>query len=89
MELKIQLLSLFVSFIFGIFLFFMVKLNYKYLFSSFNKKRIFFNFIFSLDFSLLYFLVLYYINDGILHLYFLLLIIFGFLLSYNFTKKWK
>lgn len=87
MELKIQLLSLFVSFIFGIFLFFMVKLNYKYLFSSFNKKRIFFNFIFSLDFSLLYFLVLYYINDGILHLYFLLLIIFGFLLSYNFTKR--
>lgn len=87
MELRIQLLSLFVSFIFGIFLFFMVKLNYKYLFSNFNKKRIFFNFIFSLDFSLLYFLVLYYINDGILHLYFLLLIIFGFLLSYNFTKR--
>lgn len=87
MELKVQLLSLFVSFLFGIFLFLMFKLNYKYLFLSSNKKKIFFNFIFCFDLSLLYFLILYYLNNGSLHLYFLLLIVFGFLLSYNFTKK--
>jgi len=87
MELKVQLLSLFVSFLFGIFLFFMFRMNYKYLFINSNKKKIFFNFIFCFDLSLLYFLILYYLNSGTLHLYFLLLILFGFLLPYNFTRK--
>jgi len=87
MNLKIQLISLFVSFLFGIFLFFMFRMNYKYLFLVSNKKKMFFNFIFCLDLSLLYFLILYYLNNGTLHLYFLLSIVLGFLLSYNFTKK--
>jgi len=88
MELKIQIISLFVSFLFGIFLFVMVKINYKYLFSVKNNKlKVLFNFIFCLDLSLLYFLILYFLNNGTLHMYFLLLIIFGFLLSYNFSKK--
>lgn len=87
MELKLQLLSLFVSFIFGIFLFIMFKVNYKYLFLVSNRKKILFNFIFCFDLSILYFLIMYYLNSGRLHLYFLLLIIFGFLLSYKFTKN--
>jgi len=53
MELKIQIISLFVSFLFGIFLFVMVKINYKYLFSVKNNKlKVLFNFIFWLGYKM-------------------------------------
>lgn len=87
MNLKLQLISLIVSFIFGIFLFFMVKVNYKYLFLVSNKKKFIFSSIFCFDLSVLYFLILLYLNEGRLHLYFFLLIIFGFLMAYKFFKK--
>ena len=78
MSLLLQLLSILFSFVFGIFLFLLFKFR-----KIFNiKKCIISNII---NFCLIIILsVLYLINGGIIHLYFLLFIIFGFLILYNF-----
>ena len=87
MDLKIQILSLIFSFFYGIFLFIIFRLEYKCIFLLKKKYQIIFNFIYCIVFSLLYFFLLLFINNGCLHLYFLLLIAFGFLLSYQMSKK--
>ena len=87
MELKIQILSLIYSFFFGIFFAFSVNVHYKLLFSKKRWFQILMNFIFVLDMSLFYFLILKRINGGILHLYFYFSIFLGFFCSYAKTKK--
>lgn len=82
MSLIVQIQSIFISFIFGIFFSLLFNVMYKVLFT----KNIFINvitnllFVFSL-FSLYYFL-LYKINNGIIHIYFIITLIFSFFI-YN------
>ena len=67
---------------------FILKINYKFI----NKFNIVFNyiisFLFILAMSLLYFLILLKINNGYIHLYFYLCILFGYLTMYFIFKKW-
>ena len=57
-----------------------------------NKFNIVFNyvisFLFILAMSLLYFIILLKINNGYIHLYFYLCILFGYLTMYFIFKKW-
>ena len=87
MNLKIQVFSLLFSFFYGILFSFCVNLNYQYLF--FKKKifRILMTFLFLLDMALLYFLILKFINDGIIHIYFYLMLCVGFYISFPIMKK--
>lgn len=87
MNLIVQIISMIFSFLFGIFLYFMFIINYKYLFIKRYRSKIIYYAAMFLFVSIFYFIVLKYINNGVLHLYFLLLLIFGFLVSYNFYKK--
>jgi len=87
MNLIVQIISMIFSFLFGIFLYFMFIINYKYLFIKRYKLKMLYYVSIFLFVSIFYFVVLKYINNGILHLYFLLLLIFGFLVSYNFYKN--
>lgn len=87
MSLKLQIFSLIYSFSFGFVFSLFVNLHYNFLFSKKKWFQIFINFVFVIDMSLLYFLVLKIINGGILHFYFYLLIFLGFLLGYARTKK--
>lgn len=87
MDLIVQIISMIFSFLFGIFLYFMFIINYKYLFIKRYRLKMLYYMSMFLFVSIFYFIVLKYINNGILHLYFLLLLIFGFLVSYNFCKK--
>ena len=92
MILKIQIFALLFSFIFGILLAGLVNLNYHLLFTNFiNKKplQFFITFIFILDMALFYFLILRLINGGILHPYFLLLILIGFYIAYPFMSFFR
>ena len=91
MNLKIQLISLGFSFLFGFVFSILVKVNYKILFLSRKGIQILSNFLFLLDMSLCYFLIFRYINGGILHIYFLLLFLCGcycgkLFLNFFFTK---
>ena len=94
MNLNIQLFSFTFSLIFGIFLYFL--LEWFNMFNNRNKiiVKILLSLIFVLTLSLLYFIVLLYINNGYLHVYFLILIMVGYIIvdfikSFYFTHKKK
>ena len=79
MELSIQLKVLIVSFVYGILLAYILKLQYKYFFNSKLWYRLLLTFFFTFDVVILYFLILRFINNGIFHIYFIFLIIIGFI----------
>ena len=82
MSLIVQIQSLAFSFVFGIFVSILFNVCYKILFYKKIIIRILFNLIFCLSLYILYFYLLYKINNGVLHLYFFLSLIIGFLV-YN------
>ena len=81
MSLKIQVFSFVFSFVYGFVFSFLLKINYNVLFMSRKLLSFFSNFLFMFDISLLYFLIIRYINEGILHFYFLILFFVGWFLG--------
>ena len=91
MSLVEQILSIIFSFLYGIIIYFLYKKFFKYLYLV-KKIYCFFNFIlFLIDITLIYFLILYRINDGIINILFVFLTLFTFvLLNYiDLQKKCK
>lgn len=77
MDYKIQILSLLYSFVYGIFFYFLNILNDKFL----NKNKIINTIILVLFVfvnALLYITVLYKINYGVFHIYFLFMLFLGY-----------
>lgn len=87
MALQVQIFSLIYSLLFGVFFAICVNFHYELLFSKKKWFQILINFVFVIDMALLYFLVLKFLNGGVLHLYFFLLMFLGFLLGFINTKK--
>ncbi len=83
MSLKIQILSLIVSFIYGIFFKIILSINYKIIYNEKKLIQIFGSFLFVIANSLLYFYILLKINNGVVHVYCLLMLLLGYL----FKKK--
>ena len=82
--LSMQIKAIIFSLIYGVFISFMVNVNYKCLF---NKIKIIFDSIFILDLGMLYFFILQFINFGYLHVYFFLALSVGFFASFSFFKE--
>ncbi len=87
MNLKIQIISLLFSFFYGVAFSSLVNINYELLFKKRKKYRIIYTLIFVLIMALLYFFLLQKINNGIMHVYFLMIILIGFYISFPITKK--
>ena len=77
----VQLLCLLISFIYGFILYKLNYFNYKILKNKFIIFRIILYLLYILDLSILYIVILYKINKGILHIYFVIMIILGFIIS--------
>lgn len=77
--LDIQIKSIIFSFIYGAFFSFLLNLNYKFIYYSKGILKVLINIFFILDNVLLYFIILRFINNGIVHFYFLLSLFFGYL----------
>lgn len=86
MELSIQLQALTVSFVYGILFSYLIKIQYRYLFESKLYYKILITTLFIFDNCLLYFLILRMINNAMFHIYFLLLIILGYLFGVKLLK---
>ena len=84
MSLNIQIYSFIYSFVFGIIVAFLFKFIYKYLYLV---HRLLNSFLFITIISLIYFKIMYIINNGIVHLYFLLTTILTFIITYNNLQK--
>lgn len=87
MVLNLQIKALIVSFIYGIIISYLIKLQYKYLFPGKYILQIVVDMLFVFDIFLLYFLILKYINNGAFHIYFLFIIIFGYVLGYKLINR--
>ena len=87
MVLSVQVLSLVMSFCYGIFFYFMLELNSKFIYSSNLLIRILISFLFVMFNTLLYFLILMYINSGYIHVYFFLCILGGYSCCKVFCKR--
>ena len=86
MNYKLQIISLFFSFVFGIAFSILIELNQKII--SKNKKflQIILTFIFIIDVVLLYLICVYKINKGIVHWYFVLMVLSGCILEIKCLK---
>lgn len=89
MELSIQLQAITVSFVYGILFSYLIKIQYRYLFESKLYYKILITTLFIFDNCLLYFLILRMINNVMFHIYFLLLIILGYLFGVKLLKTRK
>ena len=87
MVLNLQIKALIVSFIYGIIISYLIKLQYKYLFPKKYILQIIVDMLFVFDIFLLYFLILKYINNGAFHIYFLFIIIIGYVLGYKLINR--
>ena len=87
MLLKDQIISFLISFIYGFFLYFLIYRVRIYLFYKKRTFRIIFNAFFCIVSAFIYFLILFLFNNGIIHAYFFLFLIFVFLLSYHFCQN--
>ena len=87
MILKIQILSLLFSFGYGNIFFWLLELNYKLLYEGKIIYRIITSFLFVITISLMYFIGLLKINNGILHIYFFACLLTGYMSSFVIYKK--
>lgn len=88
MDIDIQIISIIFSFVFGLLFSILTNINYKFLFSKNMVLKILFTAIFVLDSGLLYFLIIKRINNGVINIYFLLLIVLGFITGFVKLSKY-
>ena len=85
----VQVVSFLVSFVYGIVIYLLSRFN-KYI--LINKKTFFkliITLVFIIDMVILYIYILYRINHGYFHIYFLLTVIIGFVVTHVFYEKIK
>ena len=87
MTLETQIQSIFVSFIYGMFSSLIYNFIYQVLYCNNNLLKIITNLLYSLIVFSLFFYLLYLINYGSVHIYFVLLFILGFIIGNKKTKK--
>ena len=81
-----QISTIIFSFIYGIIFYILLEINYKYIYCGKTIYKIIVTFLFVMCNTLLYFIILKKINHGIIHIYFLICILTGYILS-NFVYK--
>lgn len=79
----IQLVSLVFSFFYGMFFSFLTTIFKNYLFNNNIFFKIIFTFLFIFDICILYMYLLLKINSGYIHIYFIIMMMLGFI----FYKK--
>ena len=89
MDNKLQIITFIFSFIYGFIYFYLVKLN-RYLIKDNNKiVKYIDSSLFTLDSVLLYIVINYKINRGYFHIYFIILLLVGFIFSYYTSNSVK
>lgn len=87
MSIDIQILSFVFSFLYGIIVYIAFKYIKKYIYFVKNVYKFLNSLLFFTDVSIVYFLVLYFINNGHIHIYFILSSFSSFLIMNVFYKK--
>ena len=86
MDSFIQLLSFLASFLYGIIFYLLTKFNYFILDNKKGIVKFIITLVFIIDIVILYIYVMYRINNGYFHIYFVILVILGFILMHKLYK---
>lgn len=86
MNLDTQIITLVFSLLYGCFFCLTLSVSYKIIYNTSFIFKLIGTFIFVLFHVLLYFLVLQKINYGIVHIYSVLCLIVGYIITYNVQK---
>lgn len=89
MNLMVQIQSFSISFLYGIFLSLMFNLLYNFLFTKYKIINVITNLFFSLIIFGIYFLLLYIVNSGIVHIYFLITMFISFFIYNKLFVKFR
>ena len=89
MSLLVQIQSFSVSFLYGIFLSLMFNLLYNFLFTKYLIINVITNLFFSFVVFGIYFFLLYLVNNGIVHIYFLIALFISFYLYNKIFVKFR
>ncbi len=87
MVLTIQINSLIFSFVYGVIFYVLLEINYKFLYNEKLLIKVIYTLFFLLFNTILYFIGLIKINNGAVHVYFILSILVGFVLASILHKK--
>lgn len=84
---NIQLISMLVSFLYGSIFMILLKINFDIIKHLNKLKQNIITFIFILDMSVIYSIIIYKINNGYYHIYFIAILFLGFIITYYVYKK--
>ena len=87
MDEVIQLFSFFASFCLGFVFSIVTKFHFKLVDSYPKIIQYLLTFLYVIDFVLLYVILMYHINGGVIHIYFLAFVFIGFFCSEMFQKN--
>ena len=89
MDSFIQVFSFGVSFLYGLLFYLLTRFNYFILEKKNNIIKFLVTLVFIIDIVILYVYLLYKINNGYFHIYFIIVVIIGFGIMNKFYKKIK
>ena len=87
MSIKLQLVCFAISFFYGIFISMFYRFNKKFLDSSNYFSKVIIYMLMSFLIVIGYIDIFYFVNKGIFHIYFIILMIAGILLGQKLSKK--
>ena len=85
-NLRLQIISLMISFLFGFIFSIFLLFNEKIIYSKFIVIKLFSSFIIVFFSFIIYFCLLQIIDDSFFHIYHLIMIIFGFIVNRSIFK---
>lgn len=87
MKIEVQLICFFISFLYGILINFCMRVHRKLLKKAYLVSKILIYFLATFIMVIMYVDVLFFINNGNFHIYFMFMIILGFFAGRKFTNK--
>ena len=87
MDAKTQIIVLLFSYLYGFLFYYLYLLNYNIIKKYHSIYKSFITIMFMYNIVLIYLICLYKLNNGIFHIYFLIMLILGFITSYKLTNK--
>ena len=84
---SLQLYSFLISFIFGIIFYFLTDINFKLINDLKKYLKHIITFIYVIDMTIIYIIIIYNINKGYFHIYFIFLVFVGFIIGYILKRE--
>jgi hypothetical protein len=89
MKIDIQIIALLFNFLYGVIFYYVVLINYHFIKKEVVLLKIIITLLFLFDFTCLYLIMMYKINYGSFHIYYLLMFVLGYLSSLSVKNRVK